>query len=276
MTYKIIADSSSNLRPGFLKGTGIGFDVAPLTVRVGDKDYVDDGSSDNDEMLAGVHNLRMKDSSSCPSPNDFLSRMTGADKYILLTISSKLSGSYNSAMLARTLYANPENVIAIDSLSTAGNIEQLVLKAVSLIQKGENLLDIEKDLNTYRNDIHILFILDHFDSFIKNGRINKILAFIAERLHIKPICYGDNGEIKVREKVRRMDVALQRLVTDISEMTKITEGKNCIISHTKNLRDALTVKALIQKAYSFSDVIIRENQTLCSYYSLNGGILVCF
>lgn len=276
MKYKIIVDSSSNLHPGYITDPEVGFDVAPLTVIVDNKQYIDDGHCSIDEMLKKVMQSKSVSSSSCPSPNDFLSRMTGADKYIIITIAQKLSGSYNSANIAKNLYSNPEDVFIIDSKLVAGTMELMTNEAYSLIKANKSFEEIQKELTKYRDQMKLLFILSHFDVFIKNGRINKIIGFIASTLHIKPVLYGVDGEIKIKDKCRTIKKAIEKLIDDISEFTSTTLHKKCIISHTQASEDADKVKQAIENRYQFDSVTIRENQALCSYYAMPGGLIVCF
>lgn len=276
MKYKIIVDSSSNLHPGYITDPEVGFDVAPLTVIVDNKQYIDDGHCSIDEMLKKVMQSKSVSSSSCPSPNDFLSRMTGADKYIIITIAQKLSGSYNSANIAKNLYSKPEDVFVIDSKLVAGTMELMTNEAYSLIKANKSFEEIQKELTKYRDQMKLLFILSHFDVFIKNGRINKIIGFIASTLHIKPVLYGVDGEIKIKDKCRTIKKAIEKLIDDISEFTSTTLHKKCIISHTQASEDADKVKQAIENRYQFDSVTIRENQALCSYYAMPGGLIVCF
>ena len=102
MKFKIIVDSSSNLTNDYLKNENdIGFAVAPLTIRFDNKEYVDDEKLDVHQMLIDLSKSKDNAKSSCPSPQDFLNHLEGATHYFIFTISSKLSGSYNSALIAK-------------------------------------------------------------------------------------------------------------------------------------------------------------------------------
>ena len=276
MKYKIIVDSSSNLRPGYIVDEEVAFDVAPLKVIVDGKEYVDDENADITEMLKNVMVSKFTSSSSCPSPNDFLSRLNGADKYIIITIAKKLSGSYNSALLAKNLYVKPEDVFVIESKLVAGTMELLTDKAYQLIKEHKTFEEIQTELTNYRDQMKLLFILSHFDVFIKNGRINKIIGLIASKLHIKPVLYGVDGEIKIKDKCRTIKKAIEKLIEDIGEFATNTLHKRCIISHTQAQEDALTIKQGIETNYQFDSVSIRQNNVLCSYYAMPGGLIVCF
>ncbi len=276
MKYKIIVDSSSNLKKDYKLNGDIGFDVAPLIVKVGDKDFIDDGTVNTKEMLDLIHSTKEKATSSCPSPYDYSSRMTDATYYIIITISSKLSGSYNSACIAKTTYSHPENVLVLDSKLVCGAMELDVRKAVELINSGADFNIVCSGLETFRDSTNLLFMIDRYDNLVKAGRVNKVLAFLASHLHIKPLCYGEDGEIKVKEKVRTIEGTLKRLVVNIGKMCSDTTNRICIISHTFNQKGADFLKDSISKEYHFKEVIIRSTEALASYYTLDGGIHVAF
>ena len=277
MKFKIVVDSSSNLLPDYLKDQkDIGFNVAPLTIRFNNQEYVDDEKLNVSEMLKKLGEFKGKSSSACPSPDDFLSCLTDAEYYFIFTISEKLSGSYNSALLAKKLFTNPDNVFVLDSKLVAGSIEQLVIKAVELINQGLTYEDIKIKLEEYRNSLNLLFVLNKFDNLVNNGRMNKVVAFIAQFANIKPLCCGEDGEIKIKEKIRTVNGALKRLVFNIGKMVKETKNRICIISYTECKEIALSLKEMIEDEYNFKEVKCVPNRGLCAFYSLEGGIICCF
>lgn len=275
MKYKIIVDSSSNLKSDYLnKEKDIGFDVVPLTIRIGEKEYVDDDNIDVNKMLKDYETTK-KGQTSCPSPNDFLSKIEGADYYFIFTISSKLSGSYASALIAKDISEQADNIFVLDSKLVCGSIEELVIKTVELIKENKKVEEIKKELKEFRDSLNLLFILDKFDNLVENGRINKVLAFVAKLANIKPLCYGEDGEIKIKEKIRTFLGAIKRLSYNVGKMTS-DFNRPLIISHTNNLKMAEELKEMIENEYNFKEVIIREHKGLSGFYSQDGGIIVCF
>ena len=276
MKYVICADSSSNLFSDYIKDDEVGFNVIPLTIRVLDKEFVDNDYLNVDEMLDAVNSTKEKCSSSCPSPNDYLRHFNEAEYAICVTISSKLSGSYNSACVARDMSDKKDKILVVDSLLTAGAMRLIVDKAYKLIKEGLNFEEISKKLIEFRNSINLLFVLDKFDNLVKNGRMSKVVAFIANLAAIKPLCYGEGGEIKIKEKIRTFKGVLKRLVYNIGQMCPVTKGRTCVISHTKNMENALILKTMIEQQYEFDSIIIEDNRGLCAFYALEGGLLVSF
>lgn len=278
MEYKIVVDSSSNLMNDYIKDTEVGFEVVPLTIRIDDKEFVDDENVDVEELLKRCKESSKAGQTSCPSPNDFLNSYEGAQKIICITISKKLSGSYNSATVAAGLLEDKsKEVFVVDSKLVTGVMRLLVDKAYELIKKGIDFETIKTEMNKFRDSLNLYFVLDKFDNLVKNGRMNKVVAFIASKIAIKPLCYGEDGEIKIKEKIRTFRGVLKRLAVNIGKICpdNISE-RTIVISHTQNLEDAEYLKTLIEEEYNFKNIIIEENRGLCAFYSLQGGILVSF
>ena len=97
MKYKIVVDSSSDLTNDYIKDNSIGFEVVPLTINVENNSFIDDNNIDVDEMLSVMHSSKKKATSSCPSCGSFSESFKGAENVICITMTSKLSGTYNSA-----------------------------------------------------------------------------------------------------------------------------------------------------------------------------------
>ncbi len=276
MKYRICVDSSSNLLSNYIVDDEVGFNVIPLTIRVGNKEYVDNDGLNVDELLKDVESSKEACSSSCPSPQDFLNHFEDSEYVICVTISQKLSGCYNSACVAKGMSENKDNILIIDSKLTAGAMRLIVDKAYQLIKSGKEFKEITEELIKYRDSIQLLFVLDKFDNLVKNGRMSKVVAFIAQLAAIKPLCYGDEGEIKIKEKIRTFKGVLKRLVHNIGVMCPNTKGRTCVISHTQNKENAMLLKTLIEEEYEFDSIIVEDNRGLCAFYALSGGLLVSF
>lgn len=277
MKYKIILDSMSNLVQGDKLADDVDLDVVPLTLRLNDVDYVDDGHNDLSEIIPMVlKDKKLESSTSCPSPHAFLDCMKGADKYIIITLSQRVSGSYNSACLAKTMAEDPSSVFVLDSMSDCGVIELIARKAIDLIHEGKSFEEICDTIEKYREEVNILFIVDRYDTLIRKGRVNKLVASIASILKIKPLGIAKGGEIRIQEKVRTLEGTVKRLIVNIEKFCADTKDKVCIISHTLNPEKANMVKDMIKEKYQFKEIIIRDNSLVNSYYGLTGCVMVSF
>ena len=277
MKYKIIVDSSSNLLSNYIKDDEIGFEVVPLTIRVGDNVFVDNDLLNIDKMLEVMEKSSSKSTSACPSPFEFENSIKEASNSIIITISSKLSGCYNSAVLAsKSFESTDKNVLVLDSKATAGTMILLVDKAYELMKKDIPWDEFVQAMNEYRDSLELLFVLNKYDNLVKNGRMSKAVAFIAKALIIEPLCVANNGEIKIQEKVRTFKGVLKRLVFNIGVLVKNTEERICVICHTRNKDDANYLKEMINSHYKFKDVRIVENRGLCAFYAEDKGLIVSF
>ena len=125
MSWIIVSDSSCELRSLENPAPDLSFATVPLKIRVGDREFVDNSALDVDAMIDAMHNYNGASTTACPSPEEWAEKFMQADNVLAITISSNLSGSYNSAMVARemVLESHPEKRIhVLDSLSTGGEI----------------------------------------------------------------------------------------------------------------------------------------------------------
>jgi DegV family protein with EDD domain len=273
--YKIVVDSSSNLPSDFISDPEVGFEVVPLVIRIDGKDYVDHPGTDPEEMLKAFHTTKEKPTTSCPSPEAYLKSYQDAENVLAVTISSRLSGSFNSAYVA-SIDAENSRVHVIDSMATAGNMMLIVDKAYALIKEGLPMQEIEDRLDEYVHSLNLLFVLDSFEALMKAGRVNKAVAFVASTLGIKAVCEANAGEIKLSKQARNMKKALLTLIELIG--TKVTDFQNrtCVIAYVEKNETVDKLESLIKEKYPFKEIRLVRDGLLCSYYALEGGIIVSF
>ena len=274
MKYKIVVDSSSDLMEGYIKDESIGFEVVPLTINVDGNCFVDDCNLNVNEMLSAMHNCKNKATSACPSSGSFNESFENAEYVICVTMTSKLSGTYNSAYLGSKDCKSKVHVV--DSKATAGVLRLLVDKTYELMKQDLPFENICEKIEEYKNSLNLLFVLDSFENLVKAGRMSKLSAFIANALYIRPLCMAKDGVIDVYEKPRTRKGALNRLVQNIGKNCKNTENRTCVISHCQSREDAEKLKEMIASEYKFKEIIISEMRGLCSFYALENGIIVSF
>ena len=274
MKYKIVVDSSVDLDDDYIKDEKIGFEIVPLTIEANNKSFVDNRNLNIDEMLEAVHASKEKPKTACPSCGYFTKSYKEAEYVICITISSKLSGTYNAAYLGGKDCESKVHVI--DSKGTSGTMRLLVDRAYQLMKEDLPFEEICEKLEKYRDEITLFFVLDSFDNLVKNGRMSKITAFIATALYIKPLCKGVDGSIEVYEKPRTLKGAFKRLVESIGKECSNSEDRECVITHCKNLEGATYLKEEIEKSYKFKKVVVKEMKGLCSFYALEKGVIVSF
>ena len=248
MKYKIIVDSSSDLTNDYLKDEAIDFEVVPLTIHVDKNEFVDDENIDIPLMLETMKNF---------------------------TISSKLSGSNNSANLAKNI-CEDKNVFVIDSKGTAGMMELIVDELVRLIKEGNSYDEICSKILKFRDNLNLFFVLESFDNLVKNGRMSKFSALFAKLIKIRPLCIASDGDIKMHKTVRTRWAALDAMIDEIANSNIDFNNRVCIISHTFAEDDALKIKEKLLARCPFKEVRIRPTRGLCSFYALTKGIICSY
>ena len=188
MAWMIVSDSSCEIRGLQHPAPGVQFALVPFKIRIGEREYVDLPTLNVPQMLQAMTDYNGASTSACPSPEEWAEYFLQADKVIALTISSNLSGSYNAALSARemVLEEHPEKQIFIlDTLSCAGALGDAAELANKLIGEGLGFEDVCFALKKFAATTHILFALASFDNLAKNGRVNRVVGFIAGRLNMR-------------------------------------------------------------------------------------------
>ena len=274
MKYQILVDSASDLLSDYYTDPEIGFKVVPLTIHVNDKEYVDNDSLNIQEMLADMHASK-KSSSACPAPQSFLSEFDNAEYTFIVAITSKLSGCYNSAVVAKNSYSKTENICVIDSKAVSGTEMLIVDKLIELIKQDLPYEQIVEEITAFRDKRSLYFILQKFDNLVNNGRMSKIAGLIASKLVIRPICIAYEGEIKIAKKIIGIKNTFTKLVQMIGEKAKDFSKETLIITHCFAEEEANYIKSDLEKKCNFKEIRILPMRGLCSYYALEKGLIIC-
>lgn len=202
MGIKILVDSASDITQDEAKKYGI--EVLPLIVSFGDQEYLDGVNLTQKEFYEKLIETDTLPKTSQITPYRFteaFEKLTeNGDEVIVVTISSKLSNTYNSAVLAASEFE--DKVYVVDSLSATAGEKILCLYALRLIKEGLNIKDIVNKLNEVKNKIRILAVVGTLEYLKKGGRISKATAFAGELLNIKPVISVEDGVVKLVGKAR--------------------------------------------------------------------------
>jgi len=277
MSWHIVSDTSCDLFT--LEGvTDIAFSTVPFTIRVGDTEYIDDDNISVEEMLTANETHSESAQTACPSPEDWRVCFEKPGSVIAFTISSALSGSYNSACTAKTmvLEEDPEKeIIVIDSKATGPETVLIIRKACELIHQGKDAREIERELNETARKTHIVFALCSYRNLIKAGRVNRLIGFIAGHLGFWGIGIGsEEGEIDIRGKARGQKGMIRFLLEEIQKVG--LAGKSIVISHCQNEEAAGELKKRLTEAFRDITVTILPTRGLDSYYAERHGLIVGF
>ncbi len=276
MMWHLVADSACDLNT--LEGTEGKMDFAtiPFSIRIGGKEYIDDENMPIAEMLEANESHAEMAQTACPSPEAWREKFSAPGPVIAFTISSALSGSYNSACTGRNMLLEEEpdkEVAIIDSKSTGPEEAMLIWRARDLILEGKPFREIEKALNEAAEKIHTIFALASYHNLIKSGRVSRLIGFIAGHLGFWGIGIGDEkGEIAIRGKARGSKSMIRFLVDEIRKVG--LAGKQIVISHCQNEKDALSLKAALEAAFTGIEVLIQPTRGLDSFYAERSGLIV--
>ena len=278
MIWHLVSDTACDLHT--LEGGEGRFDFAtiPFTIRIGAKEYVDREDIPIDEMLDANENHAELAQTACPSPEDWREKFSAPGPVIAFTISSALSGSYNSACAARNMILEDEpdkQIAVIDSRATGPEEAMLVWRARDLILSGAAFEEIEADLRRTADRIHTVFALASYHNLIKAGRVSRLKGFIAGKLGFWGIGIGDeNGEIAIRGKARGSRSMIRFMVEEIGKIG--LAGKEIVISHCRNEKDAEGLKQALTEAFPKISVIIQPTRGLDSFYAERSGLIIGF
>ena len=271
---KIVSDSSSDL----LKLDNADFDFSPMKILTDEREFVDDRNLDVNEMATYLENYKGKSRTSCPNPSDWLEAFGDADDIICVTITSALSGSYNSACVAKQIYEaenEGKRVFVLDTLSAGPEITLIVKKLEEYLKNGMDYDTVCGRIKAYIKQTGLVFMLKSLNNFANNGRVSPLVARIAG---FAGICIvgkaSDEGTLEPTHKCRGESRSIETIIKDLSAMG-LKNGK-VSIAHCQNEEGALKLKNLIAEKFKHAQVEIHKLRGLCSFYAEKGGFLVGF
>ena len=275
---RIIADSGCDLTDKIQQKLNL--TLVPLTITVGNRHFKDDETLNVDEMLTEIDNTTDVPRSACPSPQDFMNAFIEKGSVFVITITAALSGTYNSAVLAKELFLQEQQdkfIHIFDSKGSSVKETLIAMKINELILNGKSENEIVLEVEQYITKMKYFFQLGSLDIMIKNGRISKLKGMIAGVLNIKPILYATpNGEAELFENVRSEKKSIQRLAEIVGEHCTDFSDRILGISHCYAPEKAELLKKEIESRYNFKEVFIVPTKGLCSLYVAKGGVTIAF
>lgn len=276
--WTIVTDSSCDFVLPEDGESSIRFARIPFVISVGPRDYVDTQSLNIEELLAHMESCPTVSHTSCPSPGAWYELFEQAEQVIAITISSKLSGSYTSAMTAKEMMleqAPGKKIYVLDSRSAGSALAMYVEKADKLIASGAGFDAVVSGLEEYRRHRHTIFALSSFGNLVKAGRISRAVGFIAGKLGIWGIGVGsEEGEIVLKGRTRGDAKVIGSFLADMREHS--FSGGCVVISHCQNSELAAKLRGKIQETWQSANIKILKTGGLCSYYAERNGLIVAY
>ena len=213
---RIVVDSTADLLPELRRQV----DVVPLTVHFGQQEYVDGVTIQAEEFYRKLASCKELPTTSQATPFDFDKVfepiIAEGDTVVAIVVSSRLSGTYQSARIAAEDY--PGKVFVVDTLQVAISSSVLVAYALDLVQKGMGAAEIAEELTAVREKVHLMAVVDTLEYLQKGGRVSKTVAIAGGLLNVKPIIGLTEGEIKMLGKARGNKQANALMNKEISRL----------------------------------------------------------
>ena len=276
MGYKIVVDSCCELPVEYKNDSR--FEIVPLGLEVGDYIVQDDENFNQKEFLQKVADYPQCPKSSCPSPERFREAYhDGAEEIYVVTLSSHLSGSYNSAELGRSLYSEKygeKKIHVVDSESASCGETQLVEKIIACKEAGLGFEETVKAVESFKRKMRTYFVLDNLETLRKNGRLSGVKALVASTLNIKPVMVGNWGVIEQKGQAIGINKALTKMADCIVADVHQTETRTLMITHCNCPERAQYMRSLMEKRAAYKNVVIMDTAGVSTMYANDGGIIV--
>ena len=280
MTWKIVSDSSCDLRAASFHSDSVGFELVPLRIQVGAQAFLDSDQLSVPELLAAMAAEKAASSTACPSPAAFARAFETADRVVCVTISSTLSGTYHAACIGRemVLEEHPgKEIFVLDSRAASSTCALLVRRARALMEAAGEDGDfgaVCDQLRRYHATLRTCFTLENFDNLIKNGRMRPIVGTLLHSLGIHVIADATpEGTIRVADKARGVNKTY-RAITALMGRSKDCTGAEVVISHCENLEGAMALKQQILADLPVKRVDLLACRGLTSFYAMEKGLIV--
>lgn len=276
MTWKIVADSGCDYREITDLANQTKFESVPLTIQIDNEIFVDNAQLDIDGMMEKMYATSTASKSACPSPDDYLRRFEGAENIFVVTITGSLSGSHNSAQLAKKLFLEEHptaNIHVIDSLSAGGEVDLIVKKLNDLIKEGLSFEQVVEAITHYQKNTKLLFVLAKVDNLVKNGRLSKLIGAVVGLLNIRMVGEASHtGTLELLQKARGAKKALTAAVDEVLKAGY--KGGRIIIAHRNNEKFCQQFTEVIKEKFPAADISFLPTSGLCSFYAEEGGLLM--
>lgn len=274
LRYKIVVDSSADMH----SLSGLPFASAPLKIIAGEREYVDNGELDVRAMVSDLAAYSGRSGSSCPSVGDWLEAFGDAERIFCLTITGTLSGSYNSACMAKEEYEEryPDRCVFVLNTLTAGpEISVIAEYARDRVLEGMDYAAACAATADFSRRTELLFMLGSMKNLANNGRVKPIVAKAAGLLGIRVVGKAsERGDLEPLDKCRGEKKALEAIVRRMKALD--FAGGKVKIAHCFNAPAAEKLKELIIAEMPDACVEIYPCGGLCSFYAEEGGLLVGF
>ena len=257
MTVQVITDSTSDIPQETAKTLGIR--IVPIYVRFGDKVYRDGTDIDSDTFYEKLLTSPVHPATSQPTPEDFENVFReyckNADGIVSIHISSRISGTYNSAMIAKKMLASNCPIEVVDSRFNSGGLALITMAAAKMARAGESFPVILDETRKSIGQIHMFGVFNTMKYLAKSGRVNRAIVAAAGILNVKPLLTFHDGDIVRAGLVRTMSLGMDRICRFVEEKRNITE---MIIVHSAIPEQAEILKGRLGQFFPIEKINIMK------------------
>lgn len=278
---RIVTDSTADLSQEILERYQI--EMIPLTVTIDEKSYRDKVDITNDDFYRLMQASEKLPTTSQIAPATFVETYTkmandGVEHIISIHLSSELSGTYQSSVLAADLVKNNVAVYNIDSRTATIGLGLIVLAAANMVETGMELEDIIVQLQKIVQNTDLYFLIDSLDNLHKGGRIGKASHLFGSLLNIKPILRLNDGVISAHEKVRgnKGNKALEHLIDVLIEKIDPSKKVYCTIGYCDNLEVSQYIQERLQKEVQCDEFVYCQIGSVVGTHIGMGAIGLAF
>jgi len=225
MTVKIVTDSLSDITSDIAEGLGI--TIVPLTVIFGRESFLDRVTMSTDEFYDRLIHGTVWPTTTQPAPAAFAEVLTElakeTDEILVVTVSSKLSGTYQSALSAKGMVEKKCRIEVIDALTVAMGLGLIVISAAKAAQKGANLDKLIELVRQATTRSHFIAYFDTLKYLAKGGRIGKASALLGSVISVKPMLTVKDGEMAPLTRMRSLAAGMDYLYNFVAGISNIEE-----------------------------------------------------
>lgn len=275
--YKIIGDSCTDLTKEMMQHSC--YARVPLTIEVGAYTISDDETFDQQNLLEKMYAWHDAPKTACPSPAQYLEQIEdGKDNYIV-TLSARLSGSYNAAAQAVAIYkeeGGTGNVYVFNSRSASCGQVQIALLARELCEKGHAFHDVVEQVEAYISRMQTMFVLENLDNLRKNGRLTKMQALVTGALRVKLFMGATReGEIEKLGQGLSIRQTLARMISTVAADADHV-GRRLVIAYCNCRERAEFLREQFAERCRFSEIILVPTGGISTVYAYDGGTIIAY
>jgi DegV family protein with EDD domain len=269
---KIITDSTAYIGKEYIDKENI--EIVPLNYVFGDESGKEGFPGEFNEFFKKLETTKLFPTTSQPAAGEFLDVFNKSleenDEIIAILLSSKISGTYNSAVLAKSMLED-KKITIIDSQTAASNLRFLVEDAIEMVKQGKTSKEIEEEINCKKTNMHIYLTTETLEYLSRGGRLSSIQSTIGNLLSIKPIIELQNGELKLLEKLRGKNKAIKAIIDKVPDNVQ-----RIGICNILNIEDAEKLQHSLKEKFPNATISIDELGPVIGSHLGPKTIGICF